>query len=207
VRLVVVTLLVPVRLVRVVEPEKLVSVSVVELEMVSVSEVLVRVWVAVEVTVKVFEIVEVAETELVRLVVVTVVEVAVMVEIMVDEVNEVVELCVVLVDVLVAVSVVVIVLVEVLHMLTETCSCIQKARGGHSRSSSAMAICSPEPISSPVMSIGTTIKLSVPTGIFVSPMCASYSLSLQQPSSPPVTPSFSTVVSGPPSFVPWQSAK
>jgi hypothetical protein len=202
VRLVVVPLLLPVRLVWVVEPVKLVSVSVVELEMVSVSEVLVRVWVAVGVTVKVFEFVADVETELVRLVMVTVVAVAVMVEIVVNVVNEVVELCV-----LVAVSVDVIVLVEVEHMATETCSCIHVARGGHSRSSSAMAICSPEPISSPVMSIGTTIKLSVPAGIFVSPMWASYSLSLQQPSNPPWTPSFSTVVSGPPSFVPWQSAK
>jgi len=197
VELVAVPLLVPVELVREVEPEKVVSVAVIELEMVSVVLVSVSVVPVAEVTVKVFDFVVVSERELVGLVLVKVVADTVVLEVIVDEVNEVVVLCV-----LVKVSVVVIVAVEVVHMLTETCSSSQLTRGGHSRSSSGRAIFSPEPISSPVMSIGTTIKLSVPTGYFTSLICASYAPSTQQPSNPPSTPILSTVASGSPSFVP-----
>jgi hypothetical protein len=144
----------------------------------------------------------VSETEVVRLVWVRVVEDAVMLVVPVTEVDEVVVL-----SVLVKVPVVVIVGVVVVHVATESCSASQLTRGGHSRSSSGRAICSPEPISSPEMSIGTTIKLSVPTGYLIAPISAKYALSAQQPSIPPSTPSFSTVANGSPSFVPWQSAK
>lgn len=169
-----VAVLVAVELVREAVAEVPESVAVAGLKSVSVSEVAVRVLLAVPVT----------EDRLVP----------VAVSVLVD--TTVLEL---------AVSVAVRVVVA--HRGSGACSSSQLVRGGHSLSSSGMSICSPEPISSPVTSIGTTMRPVVPTGYFVVVICAVYASAAQHPSMPPSLPSFGMVANGQPSFVPWQSAK
>jgi len=170
----VVAVLVAVELVRDEVAEMLESVAVAELELVSVSEV----------AVKVLEAMLNAEDMLV-LMVVNVLMVAVVLE----------------------PAVTVKVEVEVAHRGIQACSSSQPMRGGHSLSSSGISICSPEPISSSVTSIGTTMRPFVPTGYFVVVICAVYASAAQHPSMPPSLPSFGIVAKGKPNFVPWQSAK
>lgn len=172
-----VAVLVAVELVKEDVAEMLESVAVAELESVNVSEVAVKVLMAVLVI----------EDRLVLVVVSVLVDavlvVAVMLELTVD------------------------VAVVVAHTGIEVCSSSQPMRGGHSLSSSGISICSPEPISSPVTSIGTTMRPFVPTGYFVAVICAVYASAAQHPSMPPSLPNFGIVAKGQPSFVPWQSAK